>query len=161
MNFMTLLHFSKYRSSKFINCCMATHYKNSDTHQQKECSACKIFIMWCCSYNLTASWWQSLHVSELYPCQEKGKINVMLFFCLGFISLIFMIHKTPREGRGYLFKSSHQLHRHLHINKGITAGSSPLHIASSQTSTKNLWVRFQVQVANHNGLIYFVITGKM
>ena len=33
----------------------------------------------------------------------------------------------------------HPLHRHLDISQTITAGSSPLHIASSRTRTGNLW----------------------
>ena len=33
----------------------------------------------------------------------------------------------------------HPLHRHLDINMAITAGSSPLRIASSRTPTGNLW----------------------
>ena len=31
------------------------------------------------------------------------------------------------------------LHRHLEISRAITAESSPLHIGSSRTRTKNLW----------------------
>ena len=33
----------------------------------------------------------------------------------------------------------HPLHRHLDISRAITAESSPLHIASSQIRTGNLW----------------------
>ena len=33
----------------------------------------------------------------------------------------------------------HQLHRHLDISQAITAGSSPLNIASSRSRTWNLW----------------------
>ena len=33
----------------------------------------------------------------------------------------------------------HPLHRHLDISRAITAENSPLHIASSQTGTGNLW----------------------
>ena len=33
----------------------------------------------------------------------------------------------------------HPLHRHLDISWAITAESSPLHIATSQTRTENLW----------------------
>ena len=42
------------------------------------------------------------------------------------------ISLTPR----YHF---HPLHIHLHISRAITAESSPLHVASSQTRTENLW----------------------
>ena len=41
----------------------------------------------------------------------------------------------------------HPLHRYLDISQVITAESSPLHIASSQTQTGTFV--FQVQVANH------------
>ena len=34
----------------------------------------------------------------------------------------------------------HRLHRHLDINRAITAESSPLHISSSQTGTWKLWL---------------------
>ena len=33
----------------------------------------------------------------------------------------------------------HSLHRHIDISRAITAESSPLQIASSQTRTGNLW----------------------
>ena len=33
----------------------------------------------------------------------------------------------------------HPLHRHLNISRVITAESSPLHVAGSQTQTGNLW----------------------
>ena len=42
------------------------------------------------------------------------------------------INLTPR----YHFQP---LHRHLDIRRAMTAESSPLHIASSQTRTGNLW----------------------
>ena len=40
----------------------------------------------------------------------------------------------------------HTLHWHLDINRVITAGSSPLHTASSWTKTGN---RFQAQIADN------------
>ena len=65
-----------------------------------------------------------------------------------FFSIWVFFHKhslfTGQQGKGegifltplYHF---HQLHRNLHISRVITAESSPLHIASSQTQTGNLW----------------------
>ena len=66
-----------------------------------------------------------------------------------------MIHRTAGEGGGYLFNSGqqgkeegisltplyhfHPLHKHLEITWAIIAESSPLHIASSQNRTGNLW----------------------
>ena len=65
------------------------------------------------------------------------KNNIIFFFYLGFLSWTFTIHRTAGEGGGYFFKSSISLppaSRTL-----ITAESSPLHIANSQTQTGNLW----------------------
>ena len=65
-----------------------------------------------------------------------------------FFSIWGFFHKHSRttgmQGKGegisltthYLF---HPLHRHLDISQAITAESSPLHIASRQTRTENLW----------------------
>ena len=61
----------------------------------------------------------------------------IFFFCLGFLSRTFMNHRTAGEGGGHFFNSLLPLpptsQRHLGISWGITAESSPLHIASSQT----------------------------
>ena len=51
---------------------------------------------------------------------------------------------TGQQGKGesiYLtpLYHFHPLRRHLDINRAITAGSSPLHIAGSRTRTGNLW----------------------
>ena len=65
-----------------------------------------------------------------------------LFFCLGFLSQTFKIHRTAGEGGRYLFNSLnhfHLLHRHLDISREITAESSSLHIALIWTQTRNLW----------------------
>ena len=51
---------------------------------------------------------------------------------------------TGQQGKGEAFSSAHSLHhlhplhRHVNISRAITAGSSPLHIASSRTRTGNL-----------------------
>ena len=51
---------------------------------------------------------------------------------------------TGQQGKGEAISLTplyhlHPLHRHLDISRAIAAGSSPLHIASSQTQTRNLW----------------------
>ena len=70
------------------------------------------------------------------------------FFYLGFLLQTFTIHRTAREGGGYLFNSSVPLqpasHTHLDIRQAITAENSPLHISSSRTRTGN-----RAQGANH------------
>ena len=50
--------------------------------------------------------------------------------------------QTAEGRRGYLFNSFYYyypLPRHLDINRAITAESSPVHIANSQTRTGNRW----------------------
>ena len=49
----------------------------------------------------------------------------------------------------------HPLHRHLDINRAITAESSPLHIGSSRTRTRNLLVseRSERLIIEHNNNI--------
>ena len=68
----------------------------------------------------------------------------LFVFCLGFLSRPFMNHRTAEEGGGHFFNSSlpyhfHPLHRHLDINRAISAESSPLHIGSSWTCTGSPW----------------------
>ena len=51
---------------------------------------------------------------------------------------------TGLQGKGEGISSTphyhlHLLHRHLDISQPITAESSPLHISSSRTRTRNLW----------------------
>ena len=58
------------------------------------------------------------------------------FFYLGFHSRKFTIHRTAGEGGDFLFNSSLPLLPALQT----TAGSSPLHIASSRTRNGNLWL---------------------
>ena len=69
-----------------------------------------------------------------------------LFFF--FFSIWIFFHEHSRfmgqQGKGegiYLtpLYHFHLLHRHLDISRAITAESSPLHIAGSQTQTGNLW----------------------
>ena len=59
------------------------------------------------------------------------------------------------ENGGYFFKSFyhfHPLHRHLNISWAITAKSLPLHIASGQTRTRNLWFLSASQIETHERL---------
>ena len=69
------------------------------------------------------------------------KCPEVLFFYLGFLSRLFTNHRTAREGRGHFFNSSLPLSPALLSSWAITAESSPLHIAGSQTRTVNLWLR--------------------
>ena len=65
-----------------------------------------------------------------------------------FFSIWFFFHELSRitglqwKGEGISLTPHyhfHPLHRHLDISRTITAGSSPLHIASSRNQTGNLW----------------------
>ena len=63
----------------------------------------------------------------------------IFFFYLGFLLRPFTNHRTAGEGEGISLTPHyhfHPLHRHLDISRAITAESSPLHIASSQTRTR-------------------------
>ena len=67
---------------------------------------------------------------------------ITIFFYLGFLSRTFTDHRTLWEGEGISLTPHyhfHPLHRRLDISRAITAGSSPLHIASSRNWTRNLW----------------------
>ena len=71
-----------------------------------------------------------------------------IFLYLGFLSRTFTIHRAAREGGGYFFRPLyhfHPLHRHLDISQMITAESSPLQKASSQTPTGTFGFRAQVE----------------
>ena len=66
----------------------------------------------------------------------------LFFFYVGFLSRTFTNHRTAGEGEGISLTPHyhfHRLHRHLDISRAITAESLPLHIASCQTRTGNLW----------------------
>ena len=60
----------------------------------------------------------------------------MLFY-FGFLSGTFTIPRTAGTGGGYFFNSSLPL---PHTSQTISAESSLLHIASSRTQTRNLWI---------------------
>ena len=67
----------------------------------------------------------------------------LVFFYLGFPSRTFTNQRTAGEEGGYFFISSIQLPPASQtLSRGITAESSPLHIASSRTRTGNLWYFF-------------------
>ena len=63
------------------------------------------------------------------------------FFYLDFISRTFTNHGTAREGGGQFINSALPFPPVLQtdISRMITAGTSPLHIASSRTRTAILW----------------------
>ena len=68
-----------------------------------------------------------------------GRFLTLFFFLPGF-SFTNIHESQDCRGRGRAFHYHfHPLHRHLDISRAITAGSSPLHIASSRTRTGNLW----------------------
>ena len=71
---------------------------------------------------------------------------VLGFFCFFSIGVFFHDHSriTGLQGKGEgisltLYYHFHPLHRHLDISREITAESSPLHVGSSRTRTRNLW----------------------
>ena len=77
-----------------------------------------------------------------------GHVTNRRLFLIFFISILVFFNEHSRitglQGKGerkslnphYHF---HPLHRHLDISRAITAGSSPLHIASGRIRTVNLW----------------------
>ena len=86
-----------------------------------------------------------------WSCISRGNVflwNKHLQSSLFFFSIWVFSHEhsrfTRQQGKGEAISLSplyhfHPLHRHLDISWAITAESSPLHIASSQTRTGNLW----------------------
>ena len=66
----------------------------------------------------------------------------LLFSYLGLLSQTFMIHRQQGKGESISLTPLyhlHPLHKYLDIFWAITVESSPLHIASSRTRTRNLW----------------------
>ena len=62
------------------------------------------------------------------------------FFHRFFFSRPFTNHRTAEERGGYFVTphyNFHSLHRHLDISRAIIAGSSPPHICSSRTRTRD------------------------
>ena len=99
---------------------------------------------------LNAGWGNTNHelVSNIdveKTCFFNVKLKLLFFFfffyLFFFLLRTFTIHTTAGEVAGiYLtpLYHFHPLHRHLDITRAITAESSPLHIASRRTSTRNL-----------------------
>ena len=82
---------------------------------------------------------ENLINSKLTPISN---LEGFFFFYRGFLSRPFTNHSTAGEGRRHFLTPHyhlHPLHRHLDISRLITAESSPLHICSSRTRTRNLW----------------------
>ena len=81
----------------------------------------------------------------MYRRKRVISLEHITFFLFFFIWVFFHVHSriTGLQGKGegisltphYHF---HSLHRHLDISWAITAESSPLHIPSSRTRTRNL-----------------------
>ena len=79
-------------------------------------SSCKLQMVLCETLNSESLNESTISWSQFAGQQGKGEV----------ISLTCVYH-------------FHQLHRHFRISGVVTAESSPLHIASSQTQTGNLW----------------------
>ena len=98
--------------------------------------------IWVCIFVCVSLCWCMCCLWLLFWLHLSCLIFYLLFlFCFVFFSTKFMIHRTAREGGGYLFNSSLPFPpaSHLDISQAITAESSPLHIASSWTENRNLW----------------------
>ena len=67
---------------------------------------------------------------------------IYFFFYLGFLSWIFMNHRTAAEGGGGVSLTPHYhlhlLHRNLDISWAITAESSPLYIPTQKSGIKQI-----------------------
>ena len=80
--------------------------------------------------------------SGLTFCKAWFAFFCFFVFYLGFLSPIFMIHRTADEWRGfslYPVYHFHPLHRQLDINWVIATESSPLRIAGNWNRTWNFW----------------------
>ena len=84
---------------------------------------------------------------SIYKVYFHRPIIVLCILSHVFFSILVFFHAhsrfTGQQGKGkgiYLtpLNHFHPLHRHLDISRVITAGSSPLHISSSKTRTRNL-----------------------
>ena len=97
-------------------------------------STCKLMfaVPWCNRYILPLRRLRNFDVSIHLRCT---------FIYLDFLSRTFAI--TGAQGKGQAVSMTpafhfHPFHRHLDINRVITAESSPLHKASSRTQIENL-----------------------
>ena len=80
----------------------------------------------------------------IFPENRYSGRNQEDFFCLGFLSRTFTIHRAAGEEGGRVISLTllyhfHPLHRHLDISRAITAQRSHLHTASNRTRTGSLW----------------------
>ena len=89
-----------------------------------------------------------LSVLQKIPWRVQGPVEtfsqkyVIAFF---FIWIFFLERFTGQQRKGGAIYSTplhyfHPLHRNLDNSRKITAESSPLHLASSRTRTRNLWL---------------------
>ena len=111
------------------------------------------FFIYLCS-------WKRISYTEIFytslkkvKCFQRAIIRFCLFFSSSFFfyqGLLSQVFKyfhstfTVLQGKGEgisltLHSHFHPLHRYLDINQAITAESSPLHIISSRTRTRNFW----------------------
>ena len=79
-------------------------------------------------------------------CKHWTSIN--FFSCLGKKKFLFFLshdihdsHESRGKGRPFFIPlyRFHPLHKHLHISRVITVGSSRLHMTSGRIRTGNLW----------------------
>ena len=120
---LLLLKSPEYRISKAINCesVFSRQFLKNDRKSR---------YIWLCKNPPTWLWgtffffiWVFFHAHSQFTGQQW---SVCVCVWGGGINLTPLYHFQP-------------LHRHLDIRRAMTAESSPLHIASSQTRTGNLW----------------------
>ena len=117
---LLLLKSPEYRISKAINCesVFSRQFLKNDRKSR---------YIWLCKDPPTWLWGTFFFLSgfsftHIHNSQDSSEVCVWG----GGINLTPLYHFQP-------------LHRHLDIRRAMTAESSPLHIASSQTRTGNLW----------------------
>ena len=101
--------------------------------------ACQSYVLLCHSYVIRL---YSYVIRMSLVCTRMSSVchSYVFFFYLGFLSQPFTNHTTAGEEGGHVITPHyhfHPLHRHLNINRVITAERSPLHIGSSWTRTVN------------------------
>ena len=82
-----------------------------------------------------------LHYSTIIHTNFFSHKILTFFFLSGFSFTYIHYSQDSKEGGWVYFElyHFHPFHRHLDISRAITKESSPLHIASNRTQTKNLW----------------------
>ena len=116
-------------------------------HEQfGKCLLSKINIQMCQTVwiNTLAHRSNSRYRKHFKECEQNFQVQIESFFFS--IWVFFYEHSriTGLQRKGEVISLTphyhfHPLHRHLDISRAITAESSPLRIASSQTRTGNLW----------------------